>query len=84
MGSGCVSTPCLPNGDEKKIYSREIIENILNSPHQVVISKNEQWIKHNAISSSLSGPSFGCNDGHLCGIISHTSSGEGLGEQKLG
>ena len=26
----------------------------------------------------------GCNGGHLCGIISHTSSGKGLGKQKLG
>ena len=29
-------------------------------------------------------PNAGCNGRHLCGIISHTNSGEGLGEQKLG
>ena len=29
-------------------------------------------------------PNTACNGGHLCGIISRTSSGEGLGEQKLG
>ena len=29
-------------------------------------------------------PNTGCNGEHLCGIISHTNSGEGLGKQKLG
>ena len=29
-------------------------------------------------------PNTGCNSAHPCGIISHTSSGEGLSEQKLG
>ena len=29
-------------------------------------------------------PNTGCNGRHLRGIISHTSSGEGLAEQKLG
>ena len=29
-------------------------------------------------------PSTACNGGHLCGIIGHTSSRQGLGEQKLG
>ena len=29
-------------------------------------------------------PNTGCNGAHPCGIISHTSSGQGLGEKNLG
>ena len=29
------------------------LSNILHSPHHVVISKNEQWIKQNAISEAV-------------------------------
>ena len=29
-------------------------------------------------------PNTGCNGGHVCGIVGHTSSGECLGQQMLG